>query len=73
MSLSVTSLNRTFKLKNGDTKITLADPNPAMSPDEVMDFYSSAYPELTTSTVQGPKIENDRAVYSFKTTIGTKG
>ena len=34
---------------------------------------SLPYPELTTATVQGPTIENDKAVYTFKTTIGTKG
>ena len=38
-----------------------------------MDFYSMNYPELTTATVHGPKIEDDRAVYEFKTTIGVKG
>lgn len=73
MSLSVSSLERTFKFKNGETKITLQDPNPEMSPEEVMDFYSGNYPELTTATVHGPEIENDMIVYRFKTTIGTKG
>jgi PRTRC genetic system protein C len=73
MSLSVTSLERVFKFKNGGAEITLPDPNPAMSPDEVMDFFSNTYPELTTATVHGPEIENDQMVYRFKTTIGTKG
>jgi PRTRC genetic system protein C len=73
MSLSVTTLERVFKFKNGDAKITLQDPNPAMSPDEVMDFYSTTYTELTTATVSGPEVENDRMVYHFKTTIGVKG
>ena len=49
------------------------DPNVNMSPAEVMDFYSMNYPELTTATVHGPEIEDDRAVYEFKTTIGVKG
>mgnify|MGYP000019513957 FL=1 len=44
-----------------------------MSPAEVMDFYSMNYPELTTATVHGSEIEDDRAVYEFKTTIGVKG
>lgn len=51
----------------------LADPDSNMSPSEVMDFYSMTYPELTTATVHGPEWENDRTVYRFKTTIGTKG
>ena len=73
MSLSVTSLERVFKFKNGSAEIKLQDPNPFMSPEEVMDFYSHTYPELTTATVHGPEIDNDKVIYSFKTTIGTKG
>ena len=30
-------------------------------------------PDLTTATLHGPEFEEDRAVYHFKTTIGTKG
>lgn len=44
-----------------------------MSPAEVIDFYSINYLELNTATVYGPEIEDDRAVYEFKTTIGVKG
>ena len=69
----VTSLERVFRFKNGSAEIALQDPNPAMSPEEVMDFFSRTYPELTTATVHGPEIGNDRIVYHFKTTIGTKG
>jgi PRTRC genetic system protein C len=71
--MTVTSLERVFTFKNGSSDITLQDPNPGMLPNEVMDFFSNTYPELTTATVHGPKIENDRIVYNFKTTIGTKG
>jgi PRTRC genetic system protein C len=73
MSLSVTTLERVFKFTNGNEEVILPDPNPVMSPDEVMDFYSTTYTELTTATVHGPEIENDRVIYRFKTTIGTKG
>jgi len=73
MALSVTSLERIFQFKNGNADITLQDPNPDMTPDAVMDFYSGTYPELTTAAVHGPQIKNDRIVYKFKTTIGTKG
>jgi PRTRC genetic system protein C len=71
--MTVTSLERVFTFENGSAGITLQDPNPAMQPNEVMDFFSNTYPELTTATVHGPEIENDRMVYRFKTTIGTKG
>ena len=73
MALTVTTLERVFKFENRNAEMALQDPNPAMSPEEVMDFFSNTYPELTTATVHGPQIENDRVVYHFKTTIGTKG
>lgn len=69
MALNTSKFPRVFKMKNEK----LPDPNPAFTPDEVMAFYSNQYPELTTSNVFGPKIENDQAVYEFKTTVGTKG
>lgn len=69
MALNVTGMKRVFKFGNR----VLEDPNKNMSPDEVMQFYSGTYSELTTSNVHGPKIEGDKAVYEFKTTVGTKG
>jgi PRTRC genetic system protein C len=71
--LNTTHLKRVFKLKKGTETITLPDPNPAFTQADVMQFYSNQYPELTTCTVDGPKIENDQVVYEFKTTVGTKG
>ena len=69
MALNVTGMKRVFKFGSRE----LDDPNKSMSPDEVMQFYSATYPELTTSNVHGPKIDGDKAVYEFKTTVGTKG
>ena len=71
--LEIKGLKRVFKLKKGNNTLKLDDPNPDMLPVEVMDFYSITYPELTTATPHGPLIEEDCAVYEFKTTIGTKG
>ncbi len=73
MALEINALKRVFQLKKGSTTLELDDPDSSLSLNEVMDFYSMNYPELTTATVQGPEIENDRAVYQFKTTIGVKG
>lgn len=73
MALEINALKRVFQLKKGSNTLELDDPNSSLSLNEVMDFYSMNYPELTTATVQGPEIENDRAVYQFKTTIGVKG
>ena len=41
MSLSVTTLERVFKFSSGNEDVILPDPNSDMSPDEVMDFYST--------------------------------
>jgi len=66
-------MKRVFILKKGNGTLTLEDPDSRMSLSEVTDFYSINYPELTTATLHGPELEEDRAVYRFKTTIGTKG
>lgn len=71
--MEITSITRVFKLKKDGKFITLADPNPAMTKEDVMKFYSNQYPELTTCSIDGPKIENDQQVFEFKTTVGTKG
>jgi len=71
MALQITGLKRVFKLK--DKKVELTDPNENMSPEEVQKFYSAKHPELTNSTINGPKIVGNTAEYSFATTVGTKG
>ena len=73
MALDIKGLKRGFILKKGNGTLTLEDPDSRMSLSEVTDFYSINYPELTTATLHGPELEEDRAVYRFKTTIGTKG
>ena len=73
MALDIKGLKRVFILKKGNGTLRLEDPDSRMSLSEVTDFYSINYPELTTATLHGPELEEDRAVYRFKTTIGTKG
>lgn len=73
MALDIKGLKRVFILKKGNGTLTLEDPDSRMSLSEVTDFYSINYPELTTATLHGPELEEDRSVYRFKTTIGTKG
>lgn len=60
-------------IQKGNGMVTLDDPNPSDSPEMVMSYYSNFYPELTTATVHGPVVKDDKAVYEFKTTVGTKG
>ena len=73
MALDIKGLKRVFILKKENDTLTLEDPDSRMSLSEVTDFYSINYPELTTATLHGPELEEDRAVYRFKTTKGTKG
>ena len=73
MALDIKGIKRVFKLKKGNSTLVLEDPDSRMSLTEVTDLYSMNYPELTTATLHGPEFEEDRAVYHFKTTIGTKG
>lgn len=73
MALQIKGMSRRFKFKKGTEYVTLQDPDPNLSPDMVMSYYSNFYPELTTATVHGPVIRDDKTEYEFKTTIGTKG
>ena len=63
MALDIKGLKRVFILKKGNGTLTLEDPDSRMSLSEVTDFYSINYPELTTATLHGPELEEDRAVY----------
>lgn len=72
--LEVTDLERKFEFTSKGQKVELPDPDPSMSVNAVMSFYSNTYPELISSKITGPEIKNDAMVYSFGTTvIGTKG
>lgn len=75
MALKIKGLERAFVIgkEEDDKGIELKDPGAAMSSEDVMDFYSSQYPELTNSTVKGPVVKNDKQYFYFQTTVGTKG
>jgi len=73
MALQVTNLKRVFKLKKDGKDLILKDVNKNFTPEDTMKFYATSYPELTTCTISGPTIEDEQAVYEFKTTVGTKG
>ncbi|RYG33365.1 MAG: PRTRC system protein C [Chitinophagaceae bacterium] len=73
MALETTKLKREFTFKKDGVQVTLPDPNPEFTVDDVMQFYSGQYPELTTATLDGPKVDNGKAVYAVRTTVGTKG
>lgn len=75
MALKIVNTKRVFviKRKSESDNIKLDDPNPNMSEVDVMKFYSSQYPELTSATIIGPSMKDGNAVYSFETIIGEKG
>ena len=67
--LSETRMSRDFSY-NG---VKLPDPNPAMTPEEVRQFYATQYPDITTAPITGPEAEGDKLRYSFTRAIGSKG
>ncbi len=73
MAITVNSLARKFIIKKAGKEVELSDFNPAFSPEKIMDFYSTMYPDLTTATIHGPEIKPNLLVYEFKTTVGVKG
>lgn len=73
MALQIKGLEREFRFKHNGQDITLPDPDPERNLKQVMQLLSNQYSELTTASVNGPTVVNDKAVYEFKTTFGTKG
>ena len=67
--LSETRMSREFSY-NG---VKLPDPNPAMTPEEVRQFYATQYPDITTASITDPEAEGDRLRYSFARAIRSKG
>jgi len=68
--MEVAAVERTF-IYSG---MTLPDPDPAMSPDDVRQMYAASYPELTTAVVEGPDYKaNGKAVYTLRKAAGAKG
>jgi PRTRC genetic system protein C len=73
MALQVLDIERTFSFTKGEKTVELKDPNPTMSPEEVVKFYSGTHPELTTAKLSGPKVNGNKAEYTLDVTVGTKG
>lgn len=73
MAMTVTG-ERSFRFNKDNKVLKLDDPNPSMSPQTVMDFYSNHYPELLNGNIEGPELgENDMIIYSFSFTPKSKG
>lgn len=68
--MKVETIKREFRL-NG---MTLPDPVPGMSIEDVRNLYaSSGYPQLLNAKIIGPTYEGDTAIYTFEQHVGHKG
>lgn len=67
--LKATAIERRFNY-NG---VALPDPGPGMSVEQVKEFYSTQYPDLSTATFSGPTEKEGKLEYTFTRAIGTKG
>lgn len=70
---TVTPLLRVFKFNHNGNELILADPDPGRTPEQVMQFYSNQYPELTNAKVSAPVHGDGNVVFEFKSAMGTKG
>jgi len=70
---NVKQLPREFVVTRGTDKIRLEDPNPHVTPSQVMEFYSATYPELNNGSVSAPNVKATKVVYDLSVTVGKKG
>lgn len=68
-TIDVNPLTRVFTY-NG---LTLPDPSPDMTPEQVRDIYSATYAEIGTAAIDGPKFEGNRMVFEFTRAVRDKG
>lgn len=69
--MDIKQLKREFVIEKGNKQ--LADPDPTMSPDKVMAYYSNQFPELVNAHVRGPEVLTNKLKFKFVTGVGTKG
>jgi PRTRC genetic system protein C len=69
MSLIATPLKRVFRYNS----VTLPDPGPTYTVEQVRDLYAATYPEITSAAVEGPEEDGDTLTYTFRRAVGTKG
>ncbi|MGH7744931.1 MAG: PRTRC system protein C [Candidatus Dormibacteria bacterium] len=67
--IKVQTLPRIFTY-NG---LTLPDPNPNFTAEQVREMYVPAYPELATAAIEGPAATDRGMEYTFTRAVGAKG
>lgn len=67
--MTITPMGRRFYYSG----LELPDSDPRLTPEEVRNFYATAYPEITTATIEGPEESDGALKYKFTRALGTKG
>ena len=67
--MQITPMLRTFSYSG----LQLPDPDNRLTPEQVRDFYATAYPEITTASIEGPEASDGALKYKFTRALGTKG
>jgi len=66
--MEITKLVRKFTFDG----VTLDDPSPVMTPEQVKNVFALSYPNILNAVIEGPVAKNDTLVYTFKRNVGTK-
>lgn len=69
MTTGLNTVNRLFVYSG----ITLPDPDPSLSPEQVKEYYMAIYPELVNASVEGGDFDGTSQNFSFRRGTGTKG
>jgi PRTRC genetic system protein C len=71
--MSFTQLKRAFSFDNNGKNMILPDPEASLSPEAVCKFYAHTYSILSIASVSGTERKDDVMMYTFTSTLGTKG
>ena len=71
--LQKVELVRKFVVERNGKKITVKDPNPNMTLDEVRKFLAITYPDILNCAIGTPEIKNEVLIYNFKSAVAVKG
>ena len=67
------ALKRVFIAHIDKEEVRLADPNPNLTPEEVMDHYSGEYPKLQNAIVLPGEVKGDIMEFEVKDNFGDTG
>jgi len=69
MALQTQTLKRAFRYNS----VSLPDPGPQYTLEQVRDLFAATYPEIVNAAIEGPEEKNGELVYTFRRAVGTKG